>query len=58
MPRFSTFPGDLAKLMLITDKIMFDRYYCTQSAKHLENEENIDALDFITSSHFPSRVRF
>ena len=44
--------------MLMNDKIMFDRYYCINSAKHCENEENIGALYFITSSHFPKRVRF
>ena len=41
--------------MLMNDKIMFDRYYCINSTKHCENEENIDALYFITSSHFPTR---
>ena len=40
--------------MLVNDKIMFDHYYCINSAKHCENEENIDALYFITSSHFPT----
>ena len=44
--------------MLMSDKIMFDRYYCINSANHCENEENIGALYFITSSHFPTRVRF
>ena len=34
--------------MLMNDKIMFDRYYCINSTKHCENEENIDALYFIT----------
>ena len=43
---------------LMNDKIMFDRYYCINSAKHCENEENIGALYFITSSHVPTRVRF
>ena len=38
--------------MLMNDKIMFDRYYCINSAKHCENEENVGALYFITS-HFP-----
>ena len=38
--------------MLMNDKIMFDRYYCINSANHCENEENIVALYFITSSHF------
>ena len=42
--------------MLMNDKIMFDRYYCINSAKHCENEENIGALYFINSSHFPTRV--
>ena len=27
--------------MLMNDKIMFDRYYCINSTKHCENEENI-----------------
>ena len=44
--------------MLMNDKIMFDRYYCINSAKHCENEEKIGALYFLTSSHFPTRVRF
>ena len=44
--------------MLMNDKIMFDRYYCINSANHCENEENIGALYFITSSHFPTRVCF
>ena len=48
--------GTLRKLM--NDKIMFDRYYCINSAKHCENEENIGALYFITSSHFLTSVRF
>ena len=30
--------------MLMNDKIMFDRYYCINSANHCENEENIGAL--------------
>ena len=38
--------------MLMNDKIMFDRYYCINPAKHCENEENIGALYFITSSIF------
>ena len=38
--------------MLMNDKIMFDRYYCVNSANHCENEENIGALYFITSSQF------
>ena len=42
--------------MLMNDKIMFDRYYCMNSANHCENKENICALYFITSSHFPTRV--
>ena len=54
-PRFSTFPRDLAN---VNDKIRFDRYYCIKSAKHRENEENIGALYFINSTHFPTRVRF
>ena len=44
--------------MLMNDKIMFDRYYCINSAKRCENEENIDAIYSITSSHFPTQVRF
>ena len=44
--------------MLMNDKIMFDRYYFINSANHCENEENIGALYFITSSHFPTRVCF
>ena len=44
--------------MLMNDKIMFDRFYCIHSAKHCVNEENIGALYFINSSHFPTRVRF
>ena len=40
--------------MLMNNKIMFDRYYCINSAKHCENEENIGALYFITSLHFPT----
>ena len=44
--------------MLMNDKIMFYRYYCINSANHCENEETIGALYFITSSHFPTRVRF
>ena len=44
--------------MLMNDKIMFDCYYCINSANHCENGENIVALYFITSSHFPTRVRF
>ena len=38
--------------MLMNDKNMFDSYYCINSAKHFENEENIGTLYFITSSHF------
>ena len=44
--------------MLMNDKIMLDRYYCINSAKHCEKEENIGTLYFITSSHFPMQVRF
>ena len=43
--------------MLMNDKIMFDRYYCINLAKHWENEENIGTLHFITSSYFPTQVR-
>ena len=42
--------------MFMNDKIMFDRYYCINSTKHCENEENIGALYFITSSQFTTRV--
>ena len=42
--------------LLMNDKIMFDRYYCINSANHCENEENIGALYFITLSHFPKRT--
>ena len=44
--------------MLMNDKIMFARYYRINSAKHCENEENISALYFITSSNSPTRVHF
>ena len=44
--------------MLMNDKIMFDRYYCINSTKHCEDEENIGALYFIDSPHFPTRVRY
>ena len=44
--------------MFMNDKIMFDRYYCINSTKHCENEENIGALYVITSPHFPTRVRY
>ena len=44
--------------MLMNDKIMFDRYYCINSANHCENEENIGALYFITSSHFLREYAF
>ena len=44
--------------MLMNNKIMFDRYYCINSTKHCENEENIGAIYFITSPHFPTRVRY
>ena len=43
---------------LMNDKIMFDRYYCINSAKKCKNKENIGALYFITSSHFPTLVCF
>ena len=48
------FPKDLAN---VNGKIMFDHYYCINSTKHCENEENIGALYFITSSQFATRVR-
>ena len=44
--------------MLMNDKIMSDRCYCIISTKHCENEENFGALYFITSPHFPTRVRY
>ena len=44
--------------MLMNDKIIFYRYYCINSTKHCENEENIGALYFITISHFPTRVLY
>ena len=44
--------------MLMNDKIMFDRYYCINSAKHCKKDKNIGALYLITSSHFATRVRF
>ena len=44
--------------MLMNDKIMFDHYYCINSTKHWENEENIGALYFIASPYFPTRVRY
>ena len=44
--------------MLMNDKIMFDRYYCINSTKHCENEENIGALYFISSTHFLTLVRY
>ena len=43
--------------MLMKDKIMFDSYYCINSAKHCQNEDNVDALYFITSSHFPTFLK-
>ena len=42
----------------MNDKIMFDRYYCINSTKHCENGENTGAVYFITSPHFPTRVRY
>ena len=36
----------------MNDKIMVDRYYCINSIKHCENEENIGALYLIISSLF------
>ena len=44
--------------MLMNDKIRFDRYYCINSTKQCENEENIGALYLITSPHFPTRVSY
>ena len=32
--------------MLMNDKLMFDRFYCINSANHCENKENIGALYF------------
>ena len=34
--------------MLMNDKVMFDRYYCINSAKHCKNEENIGTQYFMT----------
>ena len=42
--------------MLMNDKIRFDR--SIHSTKHCENDEYIGALYFITSSHFPTGVRY
>ena len=53
---FQPFRGTLR--MLMNDKIMFDRYYCINSAKHCENKENNVTLYFITSSQYPTRGRF
>ena len=39
---FQPYRGTLR--MLMNEKIMFDRYYCINSAKHCENEENRDWL--------------
>ena len=55
-PEVSTFPRDLVNVNRY--KIMFDRYYCINSANHCENEGNIGTLYFITSPHFPTQVRF
>ena len=38
--------------MLLNDKIMFDSYYCINSASHCENEENIIA----TVARFTERL--
>ena len=38
--------------MLMNDKIMFERYYCINSTKNCENEDNIGALYFITHHIF------
>ena len=43
---------------LMNDKIMFGRFYCINSTKHCENEENIGALYFIISPHFPTQVSY
>ena len=45
-------------MFILNDKIMFDRYYCINSTKYCENVENIGALYFITSPHFPTRVQY
>ena len=37
--------------MLMNDKIMFDRYYCINSANHCENEENTIFYNLITFSY-------
>ena len=38
--------------MLMNDKIMFDRYYCINSANHCENEENIGAQIYYLVTFF------
>ena len=43
---------------LMNDKIIFGPFYCINSTKHCVNEENIGALYFITSPHFPMRVSY
>ena len=43
---------------LMNDKIMFGCFYCINSTKNCENEENIGALYFITSPHFRMRVSY
>ena len=45
VPREGFQPSRGALLMLMNDKIMFDRYYCINlKKKHFENEESIGAL--------------
>ena len=44
--------------MIMNDKIMFDRYYCINSAKHCENEENIGTLYFKTNHIFLREYAF
>ena len=44
--------------MLMNDKIMFDLFHFINSTKYCETKETICALYFITSSHFPTRVRY
>ena len=44
--------------MLMDDKVMFDCYYCINSAKHCQNEENIGALYFIIHHIFLREYAF
>ena len=45
--------------MLMNNRIMFDRYSILHKFnKTLRKRKKIDELYFITSSHFPTRVRY